>query len=106
MDIPAPSTPGAAMSNALLIHATGLAALALWFLVGNWWTFRHYFRSPELAREPYVFLNAARERKGLPPTPDGLTRDPEEYFAEAAARGIKLNDTAKAKIREQILARK
>jgi len=83
----------------------GVSALALWFLVGNWWTFRHYLRSPELAREPYVFLNAARERKGLPPTPDGLTRDPDEYFAEAADRGIHLNDMAKAKIREQILAR-
>jgi uncharacterized membrane protein len=83
----------------------GLSALALWFLVGNWWTFRHYLRSPELAREPYVFLNSARERKGLPPTPDGLCRDPDEYFAEAAARGIVLNDLAKAKIREQILQR-
>jgi uncharacterized membrane protein len=83
----------------------GVSALALWFLVGNWWTFRHYLRSPELAREPYVFLNAARARKGLPPTPDGLTRDPDEYFAEAAARGIRLNDMAKAKIREQILQR-
>jgi len=83
----------------------GVSALALWFLVGNWWTFRHYLRSPELAREPYVFLNAARERKGLPPTPDGLTRNPEEYFAEAAQRGIHLNDMAKAKIREQILSR-
>lgn len=83
----------------------GVSALALWFLVGNWWTFRHYLRSPELAREPYVFLNSARERKGLPPTPDGLTRNPEEYFAEAAARGIVLNDLAKAKIREQILQR-
>ncbi|HET6331156.1 MAG TPA: heparan-alpha-glucosaminide N-acetyltransferase domain-containing protein [Holophagaceae bacterium] len=83
----------------------GVSALALWFLVGNWWTFRHYLRSPELAREPYVFLNAARERKGLPPTPDGLTRDPEEYFEEAAQRGIALNETAKAKIREQILQR-
>src|SRR5690348_16323451 len=83
----------------------GVSALALWFLAGNWWTFRHYLRSPELAREPYVFLNAARERKGLPPTPDGLTRNPDEYFAEAANRGIPLNDMAKAKIREQILAR-
>ncbi|HEU4952832.1 MAG TPA: heparan-alpha-glucosaminide N-acetyltransferase domain-containing protein [Holophagaceae bacterium] len=88
------------------LQRLGLSALAVWFLVGNWWTFRHYLRSPELAREPYVFLNAARARKGLPPTPDGLTRDPEEYFAEAEARGIVLNDTAKAKIREQILSRK
>lgn len=83
----------------------GLSGLALWFFVGNWWTFRHYLRSPELAREPYVFLNAARERKGLKPTPDGLTRDPEEYFEEAGRKGIALNGTAKAKIREQILAR-
>lgn len=87
------------------LQRLGLSALAIWFLVGNWWTFRHYLRSPELAREPYVFLNAARERKGLPPTPDGLTRDPDEFFAEAAARGLAFNDTAKAKIREQILAR-
>ncbi|MBS1767072.1 MAG: DUF1624 domain-containing protein [Acidobacteria bacterium] len=88
------------------LQRAGLAFLAVWFLIGNWWTFRHYLRSPELAREPYVFLNAARERKGLPPTPDGLCRNPDEYFAEAEARDIKLNDTAKAKIREQILARK
>ena len=87
------------------LQRMGLSALALWFLMGNWWTFRHYLRSPELAREPYVFLNSARERKGLPPTPDGLTRDPEEFFTEAAKRGITFNDTAKAKIREQILAR-
>ena len=83
----------------------GLSALALWFFVGNWWTFRHYLRSPELAREPYVFLNAARARKGLAPTPDGLPRDPEEYFAEAAKRGVAFNDTARMKIRDQILAR-
>ncbi len=87
------------------LQRLAVSALALWFLCGNWWTFRHYLRSPELAREPYVFLNNARERKGLPTTPDGLCRNPDEYFAEAAARGIKLNDTAKAKIREQILAR-
>ncbi len=84
----------------------GLSAVAVWFLAGGWWSFRHYLQSPELAREPYPFLNAARARKGLPPTPDGLTRDPEEYFREAARRKVKLNDLAKAKIAEAIRARK
>jgi len=79
-----------------------VSALAIWFLVGGWWTFRYYLRSPELAREPYVFLNAARARKQLPPTPDGLTRDADEYFREAERRRVKLSDEAKVKIREQI----
>ena len=79
-----------------------VSALAIWFLVGGWWTFRYYLRSPELAREPYVFLNAARARKQLPPTPDGLTRDADEYFREAERRHLKFSDEAKAKIREQI----
>ncbi len=83
----------------------GVSALVIWFLVGGWWTFRYYLRSPELAREPYVFLDAARARKQLPPTPDGLTRDADEYFREAARRRVNLSDEAKVKIREQIQRR-
>ncbi|HJU84159.1 MAG TPA: heparan-alpha-glucosaminide N-acetyltransferase domain-containing protein [Holophagaceae bacterium] len=83
----------------------GLSALAIWFLVGGWWTFRYYLQSPELAREPYVFLPAARARKQLPPTPDGLCRDPEEYFREADRRAVHLTDEARVKIREQIQRR-
>ncbi len=83
----------------------GVSALALWFLAGGWWTFRYYLRSPELAREPYVFLNAARTRKQLPPTADGLTRDPAEYFREAERRQVNLSDEARTKIREQIQRR-
>lgn len=83
----------------------GLAVLAIWFLVGGWWTFRFYLQSPELAREAYVFLPAARARKGLPPTPDGLTRDPEEYFLEAGRRHVHMNPEARTKIQEQIQRR-
>ncbi len=84
------------------LQHVGVSALAIWFLVGGWWTFRYYLRSPELAREPYVFLNAARARKQLAPTPDGLTRNADEYFREAERRHVKLSDEAKMKIREQI----
>ncbi len=84
------------------LQHVAVSALAIWFLVGGWWTFRYYLRSPELAREPYEFLNAARARKQLPPTPDGLTRDADEYFREAEHRHVKLSDEAKVKIREQI----
>lgn len=88
------------------LQRAGLSALAVWFLMGGWWTFRHYLQSPELAREPYPFLNAARARKGLAPTPDGLTRDPEEYFREAARRNLRINDAARVKIAEAIRSRK
>jgi hypothetical protein len=88
------------------LQRIGLSALAVWFLMGGWWSFRHYLQSPELAREPYPFLNAARARKGLAPTPDGLTRDPEEYFREAARRNIRINDAARGKIAEAIRSRK
>jgi hypothetical protein len=82
-----------------------VAVLGGWFLVGCWWTVRHFLRSPELAREPYAFLNAARARKGLPPTPDGLCRDPEEYFREAARRGMNLSPAARAQAEALIRAR-
>ena len=59
-----------------------LAALGVYFLAGGWITYHHFRRSPELATEPYGFLNAARVRKGLAPTPDGLSRDPEEGARE------------------------
>jgi uncharacterized membrane protein len=83
-----------------------VAVLGLWFLLGGWWTFRHFVQSPELAKEPYRFLNAARVRKGLPPTPDGLSRDPEEFFREAARRKIHFSAEARADLTRQILARR
>ena len=70
------------------LQRAGVAVLSLWFLVGGWWGFRFYLQSPELAREPYRFLNAARIRKGLAPTPDGLARDPEEVQREALRRKV------------------
>ncbi|WP_257311335.1 DUF1624 domain-containing protein [Geothrix fuzhouensis] len=82
-----------------------VAVLGVWFVLGGWWTFRHFLQSPELAKEPYGFLNAARARKGLPPTPDGLCRDPEEYFREAERRKLHLSPRAKAAVARQILAR-
>ncbi|WP_243304880.1 heparan-alpha-glucosaminide N-acetyltransferase domain-containing protein [Geothrix oryzisoli] len=82
-----------------------VAVLGVWFVLGGWWTFRHFLRSPELAKEPYAFLNAARARKGLAPTPDGLCRDPEEYFREAERRKLHLSPEAKADLARQILAR-
>ncbi len=88
------------------LQRKAVALLALWFLVGSWWTLRYFLRSPELAREPYAFLNAARERKGLAPTPDGLCRDPQEYFREAARRGIRLSPEMRAAVTAQILARR
>jgi uncharacterized membrane protein len=89
-----------------MLQRWGLSALGIWFLVGGWWTFRYYLQSPELAREPYPFLNAARARKGLPQTSDGLTRDPDEYFHEAEKRKRSMTDQAKKKIREQIERRR
>ena len=83
-----------------------VSVLAVWFLLGDWWTFRHFLQSPELAKEPYLFLNAARSRKGLPPTADGLCRDPEEYFREAEYRKIHLSEEAKTELRRHILARR
>jgi hypothetical protein len=81
------------------------AVLGVWFFLGGWWTFRHFLQSPELAKEPYRFLNAARVRKGLPPTPDGLCRDPEEYFREAERLKRHLTPAARADLSRQILAR-
>jgi hypothetical protein len=66
------------------LQRMGLYALGFWFLAGGWVTYHHFRRSPELATEPYVFLKAARARKGLPPTPDGLSRDPMEGLRERA----------------------
>ena len=87
------------------IQRWAVAGLAVWFLAGGWWTFRYYLQSPELAREAYPFLNAARVRKGLPPTPDGLVRDPGEFFREAERRKMRLTPQARQKIQEQILRR-
>ena len=83
----------------------GFLGLGIWFVVGGWWTFRHFLQSPELAKEPYHFLNAARVRKGLPPTPDGLSRDPQEYFREAERRKMHLGTEARADLTRMILAR-
>ncbi|MDP1830434.1 MAG: heparan-alpha-glucosaminide N-acetyltransferase domain-containing protein [Geothrix sp.] len=87
------------------LQRKGVAVLGVWFVLGGWWTFRHYLRSPELAKEPYRFLNAARARKGLPPTPDGLCRDPGEYFREAERRKLRISEGARADITRQILGR-
>ncbi|MBI1754643.1 MAG: DUF1624 domain-containing protein [Acidobacteria bacterium] len=83
----------------------GVAILGVWFALGGWWTFRHFLRSPELAKEPYFFLNTARARKGLPPTPDGLCRDPKEFFREAERNQMRLSERARADLTLQILAR-
>jgi uncharacterized membrane protein len=64
------------------LQRAALMALCVYFLAGGWITYHHFRRSPELATEPYAFLSAARARKGLPPTPDGLSRDPEEGARE------------------------
>jgi uncharacterized membrane protein len=66
------------------VQRRGLLALGIWFLAGGWITYHHFRRSPELATEPYAFLNAARVRKGLARTPDGLSRDPLEGLREKA----------------------
>jgi len=77
---------------ALKIQKSALVALGVWFVVGGWLTYFHFRKSPELAREPYPFLNAARVRKGLPPTDDGLSHDPLEVAREKARRRLKLSD--------------
>ena len=82
-----------------------VALLGVWFVLGGWWTFRHFLQSPELAKEPYHFLNAARVRKGLPPTPDGLCREPGEFFREAERRKMHFSAEARADLTRQILAR-
>ncbi|BDU72102.1 heparan-alpha-glucosaminide N-acetyltransferase domain-containing protein [Mesoterricola silvestris] len=64
------------------LQRRALLALGIWFVAGGWVTYHHFRRSPELATEPYAFLKAARARKGLPPTPDGLSRDPLEGIRE------------------------
>jgi hypothetical protein len=74
------------------LQKLGLAALGAWFLLGGWWSYWRFNGSPELAREPYAFLPAARARKGLPPTPDGMSRDPLEIAREKARRKLKLSE--------------
>lgn len=73
----------------------GLLVLGFWFVAGGWITYHHFRRSPELAKEPYAFLNAARVRKGLAPTPDGLSRDPLEGIREKARLHGKLTPEEK-----------
>jgi len=78
------------------LQRAGLATLGFWFLAGGWITYHHFRRSPELATEPYAFLNAARVRKGLAPTPDGLSRDPLEGIREKARLRGKLTPAERA----------
>jgi hypothetical protein len=66
------------------LQRVGVWVLGVWFVAGGWITYHHFRRSPELATEPYAFLNAARVRKGLAPTPDGISRDPLEGIREKA----------------------
>ena len=72
-----------------------LAALGIWFLVGGWYAYVRLNLSPELAKEPYSFLPAARARKGLPPTLDGLSHDPLEVAREKSRRKLKLSEEEK-----------
>jgi uncharacterized membrane protein len=88
------------------LQRLGLAVLGCWFLLGGWLTYFHFRKSPELATEPYPFLNAARVRKGLQPTPDGLSRDPEEYFREIQRRKMKLDPDTAQRMRQQIEERR
>lgn len=73
------------------LQKLGLAALGIYFLCGGWWSYRKFTRSPELAQEPYAFLPAARARKGLPPTLDGLSHEPLEIAKEKARRKLRLS---------------
>ena len=73
------------------LQRRAVAVLGVWFLLGGWMTFCHFLRSPELAKEPYRFLNAARIRKGLAPTADGLSQDPLEGVREKARRNMRLS---------------
>ncbi len=47
----------------------GLAAVGAYFVLGGWFTVSYFIRHPEEAREPYLFIDWARTRKGLPPLP-------------------------------------
>jgi hypothetical protein len=78
------------------LQQRALMALGVYFFAGGWITYHHFRRSPELAMEPYGFLNAARIRKGLAPTPDGLSRDPMEGEREKQRlRGRRINGNIK-----------
>ncbi|HWQ11031.1 MAG TPA: heparan-alpha-glucosaminide N-acetyltransferase domain-containing protein [Holophaga sp.] len=83
------------------LQRLGLAALGVWFLAGGWWSYRRYLESPELAREPFTFLSAARARKGLPPTPDGMSHDPLEIAREKARRKLRLSDEERRLLESQ-----
>lgn len=87
------------------LQRRAVAALAVFAVFGGWWTFRHFLRSPELAVEPYPFLNAARARKGLLPTADGLSRDPEEVLREMARLKMKVDQDTRARIADQVRLR-
>jgi len=73
------------------VQRVGLWLLLVYFLAGGWMTYAHFRRSPEFAKDPFPFLNAARVRKGLPATVDGLSHDPLELARERARRRMKLS---------------
>jgi uncharacterized membrane protein len=83
------------------MQRAGLIALGFWFVAGGWVTYHHFHRSPELATEPYRFLNAARVRKGLAPTPDGLSHDPMEAVREKVRLRGKLTPEEKRLLESQ-----
>jgi len=66
------------------LQRRALVCVGIYFFAGGWLGYRFFLRSPELATQPYRFLNAARIRKGLPPTVDGLSHDPLEAEREIA----------------------
>ncbi len=68
------------------LQLQGLSLLLVWFLAGHWWTYIYYLKSPELATEPYPFLNTARIRKGLIPTSDGMALNEQEFLKEMNRR--------------------
>ena len=73
------------------IQRAALLVVGIYFLAGGWFTFRFFWKSPELARDAYPFLNRARQSKGLAPTPDGMSQDPLEVAREKARIGMKLS---------------
>jgi hypothetical protein len=48
----------------------GALAVGIYFVFGGWFAVSYYIRHPEKAHEPYLFIDWARARKGLPPFPE------------------------------------
>lgn len=59
---------------ARLARLTKIGALVagVYFIFGGWLTVSYFMRHPDEAHEPYLFIDWARTRKGLPPLPDDL----------------------------------